>query len=436
MFGASVADWQHGKSNVDSPMSDATLQSGRGQLVDRRTAIPASDVDALRSTAESVDFSGRAFGNYQIGELLGAGGCGQVYAATHRWLERPVAIKFLVLPDGDQAGAMERFRRESVTAAKLDHPSFVRALDGGIADGRAFLVTDRIDGDDLQSIVTQHGPLSTPLACRVIAEVAKALVFLEQEGVVHRDLKPSNIMVDRRGRVYVLDLGLARVGDASTTLTKTGAVMGTVDYLAPEQALDPRRVTSRADMYSLGCTLYFLLTGRTPYEFDDADPLAARIMAHVEQEPRPIMRLRQGIPDRVIRLIDQMLEKRPEHRPRSFGKIASTLEAHAGDVELSEAFGERSNHQPLPAEFDWIDEWIVKIGRGIGQTLLVLTGFLESIPDQRPGGRARYRFSYRWAKVLGWVVAFYAFLYFAGIGFEIPELGITFGAPPPPGWDG
>lgn len=422
---------------------NVTLQGGRG-LSDSQpahatgpSAAPIS-VGSFNELLQSAEIREKpvqrpTFGAYAIGDLLGQGGCGQVFAAKHRWLDKPVAIKFLILPETDAADAMERFRREAKTGAQLNHPAFVRATDGGIANGRAFLVTDLIDGEDLSSIVERCGPLDIELACEIAASVADALAYLEEREIVHRDLKPSNIMIDREGRVYILDLGLAR-NVSDSTLTQTGAFMGTVDYLAPEQALNPRTVTNKADMYSLGCTLYFLLTGQTPYHHGDDDSLAARIIAHVEATPEPLDALRPNVPSRVRAVVEAMLEKSPMNRPRSFSSIARKLRSGGDAVDLRAVFGEQTKAKTAEPEYDWIDEMIVKVARCTGRLLLLLLGMIESVPTTRPDAKKHYRFSYRWLKALGWVFGAYALLWFVGVGFEIPGVGISFGAPPPPGY--
>ena len=423
--------------NAEMTIAKPGSAAGLSGLPPRNTRQPVLSQDSFDSlissnTTDAIP-QGRAFGAYQLGELLGKGGCGQVFAATHRWLDKPVAIKFLSMPEDGGVDAIERFRREARTAAQLNHPAFVRATDGGIEQGHAFLVTDLIDGEDLSAIVRRRGPLPIEMACEIAAATAEALAYLEQRQVVHRDLKPSNIMVDREGRVYILDLGLARnVADA--TLTTTGAFMGTVDFLAPEQAVDPRGVTSRADMYSLGCTLYYLLTGRAPFECEDSSALAASIFKHVEEQHEPITAYRPDVPSAISKLIDQLLEKHPEDRPRTFGDIARKLREVTEGVDLRTVYGDALPQPKIgKPEYDWLDELIVKVGTALGRTLLLILGIIESDPGSRPGAR-RFRTSYRWLKAVAWIAGIYGFLLFAGIGFEVPWLGITIGAPPPPGF--
>ena len=241
---------------------------------------------------------GLLIGNYLILDKLGAGGMGVVFKGRHRRLGRVVALKILPPSFARDKTAVARFKREVEAAGRLKHPNIVAALDADEDRGVHFLVMEYVEGRDLDHVVRQRGPLPIVQAVDFLVQAARGLEAAHAEGIVHRDIKPSNLMLDSAGVVRVLDLGLARFVDASNPfgqaaggagrLTESGMYMGTVDYMAPEQAEDSRRADHRADIYSLGCTLHYLLTGREPFV---GETILKRLMAHQER-PAPLLRPR------------------------------------------------------------------------------------------------------------------------------------------------
>ena len=207
-------------------------------------------------------------GKYKVLERLGSGGMGAVYLCEHKLMRRRVAVKVLPTAKAADPSALERFYREARAVAALDHPNIVHAYDIDQDESLHFLVMEYVDGSSLQDIVKKAGPMNVLRACHYVAQAAQGLEHASQASLVHRDIKPGNILVDRSGVVKVLDMGLARFfNDEDDILTKKydENVLGTADYLAPEQALDSHGVDIRADIYSLGATFYFMLTAKTPF---------------------------------------------------------------------------------------------------------------------------------------------------------------------------
>ena len=282
---------------------------------------------------------GRRFGKYLLNRRIGAGGMGVVYEAQDTVLQRSVAIKFL--PDATAADpeALRRFLREGRSVARLDHPNVVRALDLCEVGGTHFLVMEYIDGIDAEGYLARHGAMPVAAACEVARQAALGLQHAHERGLVHRDIKPSNLMLasppadspDAFPLVKILDLGLARrhhlAPNASTALTAMGTVMGTLDYIAPEQSTDSRTADARSDLYSLGCTLYHLLAGRVPF---DGDSVGLKLVQHHMSEPPPLVDRCPEIPPGVVRLVRQLMAKNPQERPASAAEVAAELDRLLG----------------------------------------------------------------------------------------------------------
>jgi eukaryotic-like serine/threonine-protein kinase len=265
-------------------------------------------------------------GDYTIVDKIGSGGMGQVFKAIHRRMKRTVAIKILAPAALKDQQAIRRFQQEVEAAAKLLHPNIVAAFDAGRANGQQYLVMEYVDGRDLAAIVKERGRVPLDDALDYIAQAARGLQYAHSMGVVHRDIKPANLLVDSRGTVKILDMGLARLDVAAMAegLTQSGQMMGTVDYMPPEQAFDARRADARSDIYSLGCTLYRIVTGEAMYA---GESLVQVSLAHREL---PIPDLRAKCPEASPRLNEvfrRTVAKRPEDRYQTMADVVSALAA-------------------------------------------------------------------------------------------------------------
>jgi serine/threonine protein kinase len=256
-----------------------------------------------------------SIGKYRVMERLGSGGMGNVFLCEHTLMRRRVAVKVLPVARASDPASLERFYREARCVAALDHPNLVHAYDIGEDEKLHFLVLEYVDGASLQELVRNVGPLDPIRTAHYIAQAAQGLQHAYQcASLVHRDIKPSNILVDRLGTVKILDLGLARFfNDEEDVLTKKydENVLGTADYLAPEQALDSHSVDIRADIYSLGATAYFCLTGQPPFT---EGSVAQKLVWHQTRQPKPLASFRGDIPAELIAVIEKMMAKEPDNR--------------------------------------------------------------------------------------------------------------------------
>ncbi|MEL7499840.1 MAG: serine/threonine-protein kinase [Planctomycetota bacterium] len=398
-----------GIANPPSGEANATLS---GCIGNQSTLGSPAPTHANQNSQDH--WIGKRLGEYIIEELLGYGGNGRVYQARHRSLDLPVAIKMLNGLDPNDQQVIDRFRREAMVAAKLIHPNLVRATDACISGEHIFLVTDLVNGSDLHKLIQKNGPCTLAQAASIICDAANGLEYISSEGIVHRDIKPSNIMVDRTGQVRILDLGLAKCSERSNAITATGQVMGTLDYLAPEQATNPRSVDFRADIYSLGCTLYYLLAGQPPFPSEADDTLASKLLAHLEKEAVPIRVLRKDVPRDVERLLEQMLAKKPEDRPESFSKIVDTLKPYRDSASLLELHSQQSESIVIASHSDSQKSIIQTMGI---KTLCAL-GVLEK-KENVASPIPVYQFSFAWLQLLIGITAVASIAIYIGIGQDV-----------------
>lgn len=273
---------------------------------------------------------GLVIGRFVVLAKLGAGGMGMVFKAEQKTLRRVVALKILPPSVTREPEAVVRFHREAAAAAKIDHPNLVRAIDADEAGGMHFLVMEFVDGRDLSKLVRERGPLPVERAVDALIQAARGLDAAHSRGIVHRDIKPSNLIRDGAGTVKVLDLGLARLDDPDISgadgggLTLTNAFLGTADYMSPEQAFDPRLADARSDIYSLGCTLHYLLTARPVY---GGRSLMQRLLGHREAAIPSLRTARPDVSPGLDEAFRRMVAKAPGDRPASMAEVIGLLEA-------------------------------------------------------------------------------------------------------------
>jgi len=260
---------------------------------------------------------------YEVGPLLGAGGMAEVYEGRDRLLARRVAIKVLLSQYARDQSFLLRFKREAQAAASLSHPNVVGVFDTGSEDGTNFIVMEFVDGRTLKDVVRQEGPLYPDRAAEICADVSAALMAAHARGLIHRDIKPGNVMLTPDGKVKVMDFGIARA-TTSETITQTAAVIGTAQYISPEQA-QGQTVDYRSDLYSLGCCLFEMLTGTVP--FTGATPVAIAYR-HVREDPTPPRMLNPDVPPPLEAICLKAMAKLPDNRYQTAAELRSDLERY------------------------------------------------------------------------------------------------------------
>ena len=318
------------ESQLKQFLSAQTSRLG-GQLPQEPEALAQSFIDEKLLTTWQTEnllngrHKGFMLGKYKLFGLLGTGGMSSVYLAEHTLMHRKVAIKVLPQSKVDDSSYLERFRLEAQAAARLDHPNIVRAYDIDHDGKTHYMVMEYVEGRDLQVIVKQDGPLGYEMAADYIAQAAAGLQHAHEQGIIHRDIKPANCLVDLKGTVKILDMGLAKFSEddrPSLTIAHDENVLGTADYLAPEQALDSHAVDSRVDIYSLGCTFYFVLTGHAPFP---EGSLTERLMKHQTETPSSIRDDRSDIPQELVDICTRMMIKSPDERIQTAEEVMREL---------------------------------------------------------------------------------------------------------------
>lgn len=264
---------------------------------------------------------GQTLGHFQLDAFVGAGGMGAVFRGHDTQLDRCVAVKVLSGEHNTKEDTVRRFRNEAQSAARLDHPNIARVYYVGEDKGWNYIVFEFIDGTNIRDEVERNGPLDIELAVSYLVQVAEALDHASARDVVHRDIKPSNILIDAQHRAKLVDMGLARlhqVNSQDSDLTASGMTLGTFDYISPEQARDPRSADVRSDLYSLGCTFFFMLTGRPPFP---EGTVLQKLLSHSGEEPPDPREFRSDVPDEVVHILSRLMAKNPNDRYQKPGEL-------------------------------------------------------------------------------------------------------------------
>jgi serine/threonine protein kinase len=323
---------------------DKTLQelAGPGDAADgaalAKIFVTAGELTGFQAEAiYERRFSELVIGNYEVLDRLGVGAMGTVYKARHRHLKRLAALKVLPRDVGQAPELVRRFRREVEVVARLSHPNIVMAYDADEALAGNFLVMEFVNGQDLATAVVQRGALPIREAVDSVLQAARGLAYAHDQGIVHRDIKPANLLRDITGTIKVADLGLARFSDALkkpgevvSRLTQVGGVLGTASFMPPEQARDSTTIDHRADIYSLGCTLYYLLTARVPYP---GTSVMETLLLHRDAPIPSLCAARTEIPPALDAIFRRMAAKQPADRFQSMTEVVKALESIATTLD-------------------------------------------------------------------------------------------------------
>ena len=317
---------------MDAESGDAEVFSA--QLVEHEQLTPFQASAALQKRSGVL-----VIGDYHVLDVIGSGGMGQVYKARHRIMKRLVAIKIMHTERASNPKLVQRFYREVEAVSRLTHPNIVTAYDAGETPGGLYLAMEYVDGVDLSVILQSVGSLSVNQAVNITLQVARGLAYAHQHKVIHRDVKPGNLLLARDGTVKILDMGLARFTEdevSEISLTMVGPLMGTVEYMAPEHAANARHADHRSDIYSLGCTMYRLLTGHLPYGGETA---VEKVIAQREHPIPQLSKVIGEMPESLQGIFARMVAKTPEERYQSMDDCLADLLEIAGEAEHCDISG-------------------------------------------------------------------------------------------------
>jgi serine/threonine-protein kinase len=321
---------------------------------------------------------------YELEELVGAGGMSSVFRAHDRLLDRKVALKILHQQYSGDDEYVERFRREARAVAALSHPNIVTVIDRGSHEGRQFIVFEYVEGENLKRMIERRGPTPLATALELGIQIAHGLSFAHQQGLVHRDVKPQNVLLNGDGRAKVTDFGIARSLDVQHGMTQTGTVLGTSDYIAPEQA-QGQRVDEHTDVYSLGVVLYELLTTEVPFPGEN---FVAVAMRHINEPPPPIRDKRPDVPPRVEAAIQKAMAKRPEDRFPTMADFCRELEACLAELEGAGTQVAPALRRPRRHRRRRVSPWPIVLALGVLAAAGAITAYFV-LHDTGTGSKAK-----------------------------------------------
>jgi serine/threonine-protein kinase len=334
---------------------------------------------AVSPAAIGTALQGTMLGPYRLEQFVGGGGMGAVFRAHDTTLDRVVAVKVLSRTQSADEDMLRRFRNEAQSAARLDHENIGRVHAVGSDRGWHYIVFEFIEGRNLRDVVRDEGPFAVGRAIEVAIQVADALEHASERDVVHRDIKPSNIVITPAGRARVVDMGLARLAPAAgdADLTVSGMTLGTFDYISPEQARDPRAADVRSDLYSLGCTLFFMLAGRPPFA---EGTMVQKLLQHQQDPPPAIEAIRPDVPQRLAAILARLMEKDPTDRYQRPAVLAADLVACAEENGIAIAAPRPAMAAPVPPPaMKTVLPWLVPVG---GLLALVGALWLQAAADR------------------------------------------------------
>jgi len=330
-------------------------------------------------------------GRYELEELVGTGGMSSVFRAHDRLLDRKVALKILHQHYSRDDDYVERFKREARSVAALSHPNIVTVIDRGEHEERQFIVFEYVEGENLKRLIERRGPAPVANALELAIQIARGLAFAHQQGLIHRDVKPQNVLLNGDGRAKVTDFGIARSLNVQHGMTQTGTVLGTSDYIAPEQA-QGLRVDEHSDIYSLGVVLYELLTSDVPFPGEN---FVAVAMRHINEEPPPVRDKRPDVSLRLDEAIRRAMAKQPEDRFPTMDAFCAELEACLAELQAAgtqparpAVARPRRQHRPRFSAWPLIAALVVLAAAVAAGAVLILRNHGNGAPAGGRSGRA------------------------------------------------